>query len=284
MPLIAKKGSECLKFVNKRICSILLSLVILFGFTVTSSAVSLTYDGLDYPNSEPIFIESGVTYVSARAMLDLREENSASWDPHNSRASFYTDTLELLLDVGNTDILANGTVLSSQLPVILVNGRVCLPVRALASALGASVGFDSHNTHITLKTINNYPGSESTYSAEDLYWMSRIIHAESCGESYLGKLLVGEVVMNRKRSESFPHTVYDVIFDRKNGVQFTPIANGTVYNDPCDECVNAAIASLIGVSRMKNAMYFVNMSLVPVSWVSQNRPVIAKIGNHTFFA
>ena len=260
----------------------LLSLLLLSSFVVSSEAVSLRYDELDYPQGEPIFIENGVTYVSARALLDLREENSASFD--GVRASFYTDMLELMLDVGKTEMLANGIVLDTQLPVKLVQGRVCLPVRSLASVLGASVSFDPIHTHITMKTVDNYYGREVPYSEAELYWMSRIIHAESCGEPYLGKLLVGEVVMNRKKSENFPNTVYDVIFDRKNGVQFTPIANGTVYNEPCEECVNAAVASLLGVSRMEEAMYFVNMSIVPVSWVSQNRPVIAKIGNHTFFA
>ena len=267
---------------SKRIIALVYVLLFLAYTTVSASAVGLTYDGAAYPSNEPIFIENGVAYVSARALLDMRGEGEAEWDGMSAR--FMRTGLELVAHVGADHIIANETNIELVTPTRLVAGRVCIPVRALATALGASVEYDAHSSHITLTTRENYIGQNKTYTDDELYWMSRIIHSESCGEPYIGKLLVGEVVLNRKSSASFPNTVYNVIFDTTNGVQFTPTANGTVYLTPCDECTQAAKAALMGAGRLAHAMYFVNMSIVPISWVSQNRPVIGKYGSHTFFA
>ena len=249
---------------------------------LSASAVSLTYDGVGYSASEPLFIENGVTYVSARALINMRSDADAVWN--GTVARFNMNGLELSARVGEMYINANGENITLASPIRLVSGRVCVPVRSLAAALGADVAYDAGSSHVTLTTKANYINKSVAYSEDDLYWMSRIIHAESCGEPYIGKLLVGEVVLNRKRSAEFPSTVYGVIFDTKNGVQFTPIANGSIYQTPCGECTQAAKAVLSGAQRLANALYFVNTSLVPVSWVSENRPVIVKHGNHTFFA
>ena len=47
-------------------------------------------------------------------------------------------------------------------------------------------------------------GQEAEYTEEDLYWLSRIISAESRGESLLGQMAVGSVILNRRASGKFP--------------------------------------------------------------------------------
>ena len=66
---------------------------------------------------------------------------------------------------------------------------------------------------------------EEFYDHDELYWLSKLIYAESGAEPFLGKLAVGTVVMNRVDSDEFPSNIVDVIFDKENGVQFTPTAN-----------------------------------------------------------
>lgn len=44
----------------------------------------------------------------------------------------------------------------------------------------------------------------TSYTSTDLYWLSRIINAEAEAESYTGKVAVGNVIMNRVKSGSFP--------------------------------------------------------------------------------
>ena len=66
------------------------------------------------------------------------------------------------------------------------------------------------------------------YSEDDLYWLSRIIEAESKGEPMEGKIAVGNVIINRRESPDFPDSIYEVIFEKTSGkYQFTPVKNNT---------------------------------------------------------
>lgn len=122
------------------------------------------------------------------------------------------------------------------------------------------------------------------YSENDLYWLSRIISAESKGESMQGKLAVGTVIMNRVKSSEFPNTVKEVIFDAKHGVQFTPTQNKTIYDTPSSESVEAAKRVLLGYRTSTKILYFVNESISPNSWIKANRDYVMTVGNHAFYA
>lgn len=122
----------------------------------------------------------------------------------------------------------------------------------------------------------------SSYSETDLYWLSRIIHAEAQGESYAGKVAVGNTILNRVKSSDFPNTVKGVIFDTKYGTQYTPVANGKIYNTPGAASINAAKDALNGVNYVGKSMYFYNPRTAPNSWASKNRPYYTTIGNHKF--
>ena len=98
-----------------------------------------------------------------------------------------------------------------------------------------------------------------------------------------GKLAVGNVVLNRVRSAAYPNTIYGVIFDRKYGIQFSPVANGTIYNVPTEDAVIAAKMCLEGYSLSSDILYFVNPTKAPDSWIAKNRKYAFSIGNHAFF-
>lgn len=254
------------------------------SLSLNAFSVSLVYDDLAYTGTDPLILENGVTYVSVRGILGMRDSFEAAWSPSARTASFSGVGFELIAAVDEDHVVANGEKVHTGTPLRLIAGRVYAPVRAIAKALGAEVSYDGKTSTVKLVTKENYVGSRSqTYSDEDFYWMARIISSESCDEPYAGKLMVGNVVLNRKASAQFPNTVYSVIFDRTNAVQFTPTANGTIYNTPCDECEDAARAVLSGANRAGKALYFVNTDIATNSWVSDNRPIMAKVGNHTFY-
>ena len=50
------------------------------------------------------------------------------------------------------------------------------------------------------------------YTDWELDLLARLIHAESGTESYDTKLKIGSVVMNRVDSDSYPNSIYDVIY------------------------------------------------------------------------
>jgi N-acetylmuramoyl-L-alanine amidase len=120
------------------------------------------------------------------------------------------------------------------------------------------------------------------YNSEDLYWLSRIVHAESEGERHEGKLAVANTILNRVKSSEFPNTVYGVIFDKKHGVQYTPVANGKIYNSPEKDSISAAKSALEGNNNIGKAMFFYNPRKSTSNWIKNNRKFYATIGNHNF--
>jgi N-acetylmuramoyl-L-alanine amidase len=130
---------------------------------------------------------------------------------------------------------------------------------------------------------NNSSTNQTNYSENDLYWLSRIIHAEASGEPFDGKVAVGNVVLNRVRSKNYPNTVYGVIFDKKHGVQYQPTINGAIYNSPSSESMKAAKAAVNGNNNVGKSMFFFNPKKSTSNWISKNRTYYTTIGNHKFY-
>lgn len=125
--------------------------------------------------------------------------------------------------------------------------------------------------------------SNSTYST-DLYWLSRIIHAEAEAESYEGKLAVGNVVLNRVNSKEFPSTVKGVIFEYFQGIpQFSPVEDGTIYNTPGQASIEAAKSALNGTRPVGSCTYFFNPDKSAGRWIVENKTYVKRIGNHVFY-
>ena len=125
--------------------------------------------------------------------------------------------------------------------------------------------------------------ADSAYDYEDLYWLARIISAEAKGESFTGQIGVGTVVLNRVRSKEFPNTVKGVVFDQKYGTQFTPVANGTIYEAPTQSAIVAAKMCLDGYTLSDSVLYFLNPRIATSSWIQNNRKYAFRIGNHDFY-
>jgi N-acetylmuramoyl-L-alanine amidase len=121
------------------------------------------------------------------------------------------------------------------------------------------------------------------HNAVELYWLAHIISAESQGESLTGQIAVGNVVLNRVSSDEFPNTIPAVIFDLTDGVQFEPVSNGTVYDTPTAQSVEAALLALDGETPVGGALYFYAPALSKGVWINANRTYLTTIGCHRFY-
>jgi N-acetylmuramoyl-L-alanine amidase len=211
------------------------------------------------PNSQLISTAGGIHKISARG-ITVSAQLWNSYIEANGRC-FYTDTNCRMID-----------------------GELYVPIRPLAYVFNVDVKWNDATRSILL--IDNggvCKSGDSVYWEGAVLWLSRIIYAESRGEPLLGKIAVGNVIMNRMRSPQFPNTIYSVIFDRKYGTQFTPVATGAIYNIPTDECVRAAKMVLEGTSVSQSVLYFMNPRIATSSWISKNREYAFSIGNHAFY-
>jgi len=236
-------------------------------------------------DSEPMII-SGSTYAPVRSISEALNAESVSWDENTKTAIIQLDNNTVKITIGSKTALLNNKSIQLNGEPFIQNNRTFIPVRGLSVLLGADVAWDNMYKNVEIHKNGVTVSKEkidSSFSHDDLYWMSRIIKAESCGESLAGKIAVGDVILNRKNSNLFPNTVYEVIFDKKYSVQFEPVLNGSIYNTPCEESVTAAKISMTNPSSIGNCLYFFNPSIASSSWIEKNRVFYKKIGNHDFY-
>ncbi len=225
---------------------------------------------------------NGITYLPVRAYFEALgakvSYNSSSRILTASASGLYFTAVD-----GGYTVTANDRPLFSFSPnVIMSNGRMYAPMSALTKASGQS-GVRSTDTVNVSGTFSPLRPSASYYREDEVFWLARIITAEARGESLLGQIAVGDVIMNRVRSSLYPNTIYGVIFDRKYGVQFSPIIDGSIYNTPTYTATLAAKIILEGTSLTDNAMFFLNPRTAESSWIVKSREYGYTIGGHDFY-
>ncbi len=237
------------------------------------------------PYTGTVFSENETTYVGIREFSMFMGAHSVDWDGASKTAVITADNLVITAQDGSRYITANGRCLWVRDGIRSKEGTMYIPIRVIAKAFDCSVSWSGADYAVYLTSGSGaiVPAAEF-YTEDALLWLSRIIHSEAGLEPLEGKLAVGSVVLNRVNSDQYPNTIYSVIFDMSAGVQFTPAATGTIYCTPNEESVLAAKLCLDGASISDNVFFFVNEALAENTWVSDNRPYVMTIGNHTFFA
>ena len=263
---------------KKQLAAIALSMTMVTGWAGAQQLPELQVEGeiVDAVSH----VEQGTTYIGLRQVAQaLDGQAEVSWE--SGIAVVRTRDLELKAVPGQNWVSANGRYLYVAGGVQLAAGRTLLPVRVLADAFGALVNWDGGNSQITVSGGSEIPSAQ--YDKETLYWLSRIISAESRGESLRGQIAVGNVVLNRVRSSDFPNNVYGVIFDSRWGGQFEPVRNGTIYGEPAELSVIAAKLCLEGADVAGESLYFLDPTKAQNFWTVENRPYIMSIGVHDFY-
>ncbi len=307
-----EKATGYLKKLTKRIAAALLAVLLLAAPTLTTVKASAPpspralseYNELslskitdkDPTHYKRITVKLGRAklamqglYILGQAYLPLYELLDAYVETSQSKVGatyrFGAQGLSISARDGDYYIVANGRYFHMQIPTVVMNdGMLYVPMQNASKALGIKTVFDEKSLTVTLSGSYAPPISGDRFYAEDaVYWLSRIISAESRGEPSLGQIAVGNVILNRVRAKEFPNTIWGVIFDKKYGVQFTPVANGTVYSAPSESAIIAAKICLEGYSLNSEILYFYAPYGSTSSWVEQNRPYLFTIKSHRFF-
>lgn len=221
------------------------------------------------------YVESGVTYVPLRAFLNALGGWDIWWDRETKQAAAVSDGAELRADPGANLVTVNGKHLSGR--VTVEHGVTYVPLRLVGEALGCRVEWDPYLAGAAVTS----PGAD--HDASTFYWLSRIIYAESGGEPMEGQIAVGNVVLNRVDSTAFPDTVREVVFDRRDAVQFEPVANGRIYQTPSAQSEEAARRALDGENVIGEALYFYAPALSQGTWINANCTYAMTIGCHRFY-
>ena len=254
-----------------------------YDFPDGAASVSITFNSRRVLEDEAAIIND-VTYVPLRSFSELMGAENIEWNSQSRTATVKKYNMTANISQNDPYIEASGRYFYLSNPLKNINDRIFLPVRIAAELFCVDVDWNADSRTVVLKSTNrSFVSGSEYYNSNDLYWLSRIINAEASGEILRGKIAVGNVVLNRRDSRSYPNTIYGVIFDRKNGTQFSPVAIGTIYNTPNKESVIAAKICLEGYTISDSILFFMNPRIATNNWISKNRPFAFKIGNHNFY-
>ncbi len=118
-------------------------------------------------------------------------------------------------------------------------------------------------------------------SQKDIHLMAQIVHAESKGEPFEGKVAVASVILNRLGYPEFPKSIEGVIM-QKNA--FSCVHNGKINVTPDSSSYRAVLEALKGKDPTQKAVFFYNPKTATSQWMKNiTKKSVIRIGNHVFF-
>ena len=273
---------------------VILTLIVLF---LTTKANAVTSGDFDMPftlcvNNNIIetennsYIIKNTAYAPIRFVLNALGIYDMQWKDDEKSVTFSYEDCVVKLYAGYRYAFVNDEKIPLDNGIVLKNDRTLAPVRFISELFGFTVEWneDYYIADLTKDgLIVDETIIEDEYSIEDLKWLFSLIEAESKGEPFLGKIAVGNVVLNRVKDKNFPDTISGVIFDTKFGIQFQPVANNSIYNMPSLESVIAGKLAIRDVNPVGNSLYFFNPKIASSFWIPNNRTYYKTINNHDFY-
>lgn len=101
--------------------------------------------------------------------------------------------------------------------------------------------------------------------------MAAVIQSEAGGEPYYGQVAVASVIMNRIRSNLFPNTIEEVLYQPS---QFYTARVDSLINNPQQSCIDAALEAVGGRDNVEGRIGFMR---------AIHGHTGITIGSHTFF-
>ena len=239
--------------------------------------------GRAYRYGEEIYLSVG----DVCGYLGLSAAESYERESHD--VSVTAPGLALEAQVGRSYVVVNDRYLLNPRGILVSEGRAYFPVDLIEKIfnLRAEVSAQKDRLELNLREAELLPGGESyyedTFGRDSLLWLSRLISAEAGDQPFAGKIGVGNVVLNRVASDRFPDTIFDVIFDTKNGVQFAPVYDGRIYKDADEQSKIAARICLEGYRMVGDSLYFIAPAMADDSWLKEYYVYVTSIGQHDFY-
>jgi len=120
---------------------------------------------------------------------------------------------------------------------------------------------------------------EKTIKPYELELLAKAINGEARGESFIGQVAVGAVIINRVFSNYFPDTFKKVIYQPN---QFSAVGDGQINLRPTRSVYRAARQAIKGTDPTMGSLYYYNPRTAKNKrWFATRRAVVT-IGSHVF--
>lgn len=203
--------------------------------------------------------------------------------------SVTAEGFELRARIGQPYLEVNHRYLYNPRGILASEGRFFFPVSLVETLFHvlADVSPELDRVDLDLRQFEPLRGGERWYEdrfgEENLFWLERLISAEASDQPIEGMIGVGNVVLNRVASEKFPDTIYGVIFDTKNGVQFAPVYDGGIDKEANGTAKIAARIALEGYRTVGDSLFFIAPASADDSWLKNYYVYVTHIGRHDFY-
>lgn len=157
------------------------------------------------------------------------------------------------------------------------NGRTYIPLRIVITALGGDVEWDRYMSGAAVTS----PGA--AHDASDLYWLSRIIHAEAQGEPLTGKTAVGSSGPQPGGEPRLPRHHPRSDFDPGQRRAVPAHGQRRYFQHALGKIPEAARQALDGAQPVGASLYFFAPAQSQGSWITANRVYYTTIGGHRFY-
>ncbi len=172
---------------------------------------------------------------------------------------------------------------------IFEGGELYLPADVIGKIFGVEitkradggVEVDTEDYRLIRGGENYY---ELNYDYGDLFWLTQIIFSEANLEPFEGKIAVGNVVLNRVRSDDYPDDIFSVIFEIGKTIQFEPVSDGRIYEEANEASYIAACLCLEGTDVINDpsCLFFVSVD-TNITWFQNRLEFVKTIGKHDFY-
>ncbi len=219
----------------------------------------------------PAFLDGGTTYAPVRAVSEALGAQVLWHDQ--------TKTASVLLAKKNVEFVTGQDAL-------IYRDTLFVPVRKLSESLGFEVSFDDYYCQVNITSPDfavNAECIDTSYTNEDILLIAKVLYCEAYRNSFDGQIAVANIITNRVKSELFPNSVREVIYDRRYGsVQFSIAYNGMLENTPARINILAAKCALSGTVVARDCLFY-QADYVKDSWTNKNREYAMSVGGNAFF-
>lgn len=263
---------------SKRLVCLLLALFTLLSCPLLAGAEEeaapsqfyIFVDGQEVADAH-VILENGVTYVSAyNVARALVPDTTVTWE---SELVLTGTGYTLSASPARPYIVCNDRYLYApgQIKLHPENGDLLLPVRLLARALGAPLGWDGYGVYLSTSGTPLESG-ESFYDADTLDVLARVVRHESGNQPLEGQIAVAAVILHRSAG---------------NGITAREAVNapgqfpGALNADPETRHYIAAKLAMDGADTVPGAYWFNGVG--KACWASRNKRLLYTIGGHAFY-
>lgn len=235
--------------------------------------------GRAYRSGEDIFM----------SLSDFGEIYDIALRVENTREGFTADApgLELAGTRDSGYMTANYRYIYLPRGYLISGGELYLPLDALCRIFGVTAEIGVERVDLTTAQARLISGGEDYYEMncdpQALYWLPRIGYGEAYEQPLAGIMGVCSVVLNRVADEDFPNTIFEVLYDNKHTVQFTPVTTLAMKDKPDEIYCIASYLVLEGYNVVGESTYFVNPAGGANAWFEQNLSYVVTYGNHEFY-